>query len=119
MSAAPPVPAPAPVYTREVAPGVSINSGMTPQERFAIVAKAHGAEVNAPKAGPQAHTQATLEEFNRRDKEAAERAAPAPGAAPQPTARQKIDAFHADMHAAGLAVAPPVPINDGPDQVSL
>jgi hypothetical protein len=56
----------APVATVEVAPGVTVNAGMTSQERFNVHLKAAGLPtIERPAAPPQFHTDANVRTFER------------------------------------------------------
>lgn len=61
-----------PVHTVTLPNGETVASNMTPQERFALVAKSTtGVTVTAPQAQPQFHTEGTARRLQRGDAEAA------------------------------------------------
>jgi len=106
-------PVAAPVVSREIAPGVSVHSGMTPQQRFEIIARnTAGVTVTSPQAAPQWHTDATMTHLAnlKRDAEAkppAERAKIAAESAMDAAIKAACDARNAEGFAPAAAITGP------------
>ena len=97
-------PVPAPVISREIAPGIEVNTAMTPEQRFMVVAKSQGLTVTRSTPEPQFHTPATVQTIANQErdvKSAAAKAAPPAKVTEQPDPNA-LAIFDAEMRAKGI-----------------